>query len=130
MIINNRKDLDAAPEDVRSEYMEKLAASINKYQWDGSDWVLYQDTLTVARFEFDVSDFPNAPVPNKPTHNPDADQKRADDLERLGQLKAQLRDTDYVALADYDKDKPEVILQRAEWRAEVRELEAALGIEE
>ena len=129
MIINNRKDLDAAPEDVRSEYMEKLAASINKYQWDGSDWVLYQDTSTVARFEFDVSDFPDAPVPTKPTHNPDADQKRADDLERLGQLKAQLRDTDYVALADYDKDKPEVISQRAEWRAEVRELEAALNIE-
>ena len=129
MIINNRKDLDAAPEDVRNEYTKKLAASINKYQWDGSDWVLYQDTSTVARFEFDVSDFPNAPVPTKPTHNPYADQKRADDLERLGQLKAQLRETDYVALADYDKDKPEVILQRAEWRAEVRELEAALNIE-
>ncbi len=129
MIINNRKDLDAAPEDVRSEYMKKLAASINKHQWDGSDWVLYQDTSTIARFEFDVSDFPDAPVPPKPTHNPDADQKRADDLERLGQLKAQLRETDYVVLSDYDKDKPEVISQRAEWRAEVRELEAALNIE-
>lgn len=129
MIINNRKDLDAAPESIRNDYMAKLAASINKYQWNGSDWVLYQDTSTIARFDFDVSDFPDAPVPTKPTHNPDVEQQKAEDFERMNNLKAKLRETDYVALADYDKDKPEVIAQRAEWRAEVRELEDLLGIE-
>jgi hypothetical protein len=43
---------------------------------------------------------------------------------RIAELKQFLRDTDYVALADYDKDKPEVIAQRAAWRAELRELGA------
>jgi hypothetical protein len=46
-------------------------------------------------------------------------------LARIAELKAFLRDTDYVALSDYDKDKPEIITQRAAWRAEIRELEAA-----
>ena len=44
---------------------------------------------------------------------------------RIAELKAFLRDTDYVTLSDYDKDKPEIITQRAAWRAEIRELEAA-----
>lgn len=43
---------------------------------------------------------------------------------RIAELKQLLRDTDYVALADYDKDKPDVLAQRAAWRAELRELEA------
>lgn len=42
---------------------------------------------------------------------------------RIAELKAKLVETDYVALSDYDKDKPEVIAQRAEWRAEIRLLE-------
>lgn len=43
-----------------------------------------------------------------------------------GELKSNLSKTDYVTLPDYDKDKPEVIGQRAEWRAEIREIEAWL----
>ena len=42
---------------------------------------------------------------------------------RIAELQTLLRDTDYVALSDYDKDKPEVIAQRAAWRAEIRQLE-------
>lgn len=42
---------------------------------------------------------------------------------RISELKQLLAETDYVALADYDKDKPEVLAQRAAWRAEIRELE-------
>ena len=42
---------------------------------------------------------------------------------RIAELKTLLRDTDYIALSDYDKDKPEVIAQRAAWRAEIRQLE-------
>jgi hypothetical protein len=42
---------------------------------------------------------------------------------RILELRQLLRDTDYVALSDYDQDKPEVITQRAEWREEIRKLE-------
>jgi hypothetical protein len=44
--------------------------------------------------------------------------------ERIAELKQLLRDTDYVVLSDYDKGKPDVLLQRQAWRAEIRELEA------
>lgn len=42
---------------------------------------------------------------------------------RILQLKQFLRDTDYVALTDYDKSKPEVLAQRQAWREEIRTLE-------
>lgn len=43
---------------------------------------------------------------------------------RVAELKQLLRDTDYVALADYDKNKPDVLAQRKAWRDEIRSLEA------
>lgn len=43
---------------------------------------------------------------------------------RIAELKQLLRDTDYVALPDYDKDKTDVIAQRQLWRDEIRSLEA------
>ena len=43
---------------------------------------------------------------------------------RIAELKKLLADTDYVALADYDKDKTDVLAQRAEWRTELRGLGA------
>jgi hypothetical protein len=42
---------------------------------------------------------------------------------RIAELKQLLRETDYVALPDYDKDKPDIIAQRQAWRDEIRELE-------
>jgi hypothetical protein len=42
---------------------------------------------------------------------------------RIQELKQMLKDTDYVALADYDKSKPEVLEQRKAWREEIRSLE-------
>lgn len=42
---------------------------------------------------------------------------------RIAELRKFLRETDYVALSDYDKAKPEIIEQRAAWRAEIRQLE-------
>ncbi len=44
-------------------------------------------------------------------------------LDRIEQLKQMLKDTDYVALADYDKEKPELLAQRQAWRDEIRQLE-------
>jgi hypothetical protein len=43
---------------------------------------------------------------------------------RIEELKRFLRDTDYVALSDYDKDKPEIIAERQAAREELRELGA------
>lgn len=43
---------------------------------------------------------------------------------RIAELKQSLRDTDYVAVSDYDKSKPEVLAQRQAWREEIRTLEA------
>lgn len=43
---------------------------------------------------------------------------------RIAELQQLLRDTNYVALSYYDKDKPDLLLQRQAWRAEIRELEA------
>jgi hypothetical protein len=42
---------------------------------------------------------------------------------RIAELKQLLRDTDYIALPDYDKDKPDVLAQRQAWRNELRALE-------
>jgi bifunctional ADP-heptose synthase (sugar kinase/adenylyltransferase) len=58
-----------------------------------------------------------------------AEQKAAEAAQaskeaRIAELKQLLRDTDYVVLSDYDKGKPDVLLQRQAWRAEIRELEA------
>jgi bifunctional ADP-heptose synthase (sugar kinase/adenylyltransferase) len=48
------------------------------------------------------------------------EQKKA---ARIAELQQLLRDTDYVVLSDYDKDKPDVLLQRQAWRDEIRALE-------
>jgi hypothetical protein len=45
--------------------------------------------------------------------------------ERISELKQLLAGTDYVALSDYDKDKPDVLAQRQAWREEIRELEGS-----
>lgn len=128
MIINNRKDLDAQPDDIRQQFIDKLAGSINKWDWQG-EWVLIQDTSSIDRFDFALSDFPDAPVPDKPDYNPDDKQAKQEALERITNLKGMLRDTDYIDLPSYDKEKPEIMAQRAEWRAEVRELEAKYDLE-
>ncbi len=47
--------------------------------------------------------------------------------QRISELQQKLRDTDYVGLQDYDKDKPEIIAQRQAWRDEIRQLEATLN---
>lgn len=42
---------------------------------------------------------------------------------RILELKRFLAETDYVALSDYDKSKPDVLAQRQAWREEIRTLE-------
>ena len=100
MIINNRKDLDAAPDDVRDRFLALLARSINKYVWNGSDWALEQNTTEIERFGFTLADFPDAPVPDKPTYNPDerALEQEADEVRT--QRDALLVESDWAVLPD------------------------------
>ena len=49
---------------------------------------------------------------------------KLDAQKRIAELKQLLAETDYVALVDYDQDKPEVKAQRQAWREEIRQLEA------
>lgn len=57
-----------------------------------------------------------------------AEQKAAEAAQNtkdahIAEIKQLLRDTDYIALSDYDKDKPDVLAQRQLWRDELRALE-------
>ena len=71
MIINNRKDLDAAPDDVRQRFIQNLEAGIHRWNWQNGEWVLIQDTNTIRKFGFTLADFPDAPVPEMPDYNPE-----------------------------------------------------------
>jgi hypothetical protein len=53
----------------------------------------------------------------------EAEQAEQARVARIAELKKLLRETDYVALPDYDGDKPDVIAQRQAWREEIRLLD-------
>ena len=53
-------------------------------------------------------------------------QAQADAQARVAELKQKLRDTDYVTLPDYDRDRPEILAERQAWRDEIRTLEDQL----
>ena len=100
MIINDRKDLDATPDDVREQFVNSLAGSINKYVWNGSDWTLEQNTAEIERFGFTLADFPNAPTPDKPTYNPDERALAQEADEVRTQRDALLVESDWAVLPD------------------------------
>ena len=122
MIVNNKTDLNALPQGEQDVFKARLAASINTWQWDGQ-WYLTQNTATIERFGFTLVDFPDAPVPPEPRNSPDDDALNQERLERIAELKQMLRETDYIDLPSYDKDKPAVLADRAAWRTEVRQLQ-------
>lgn len=105
MIINDRKDLNAAPADVRERFMESLAAGINRWGWDGNDWVLTQDTATIEKFGFTLADFPDAPTPEKPNYNPDQRQLEQEAEEARTQRDALLSQSDWTQVADAPVDQ-------------------------
>ena len=65
--------------------------------------------------------FEDAPQP-EPEPEPKPPTEEELKQMRIAELKQKLRDTDYVTLADYDKDKPEVLADRQAWRDEIRQL--------
>jgi hypothetical protein len=50
----------------------------------------------------------------------EAQQTEQQNAARIAELKKLLAETDYVAMPDYDQDKPDVIAQRQAWREEIR----------
>lgn len=105
MIINDIKDLNAAPADVRERFMESLAASINRWEWDGNDWLLTQDTSTIDKFGFAATAFPDAPIPEKPNYNPDERQLEQEAAEARAQRDALLTACDWTQVADAPVDQ-------------------------
>jgi hypothetical protein len=81
-----------------------LAASIHKYEWDGSDWVLVEDDSSIAKFAFTVSDFPDAPIPEKPDYNPEQRAVEQQAKEVRTQRDALLAETDWTQVADAPVD--------------------------
>jgi hypothetical protein len=123
MIINNRKDLNAAPDDVRERFVNSLAGSINKYVWDGAEWVLEQNTSEIERFGFTLADFPNAPVPEKPNYNPDQRQLEQEADEARTQRDALLSQSDWTQVTDAPVDQQ----AWADYRQALRDLPQQAG---
>jgi len=88
--------VEAAPPEVGDGQMAR---------WRGGVWV--------------IENTPVAEIEPKLTPEELAEQVKGARILELIQL---LRDTDYVALPDYDKDKPDVLAQRQAWRNEIRAL--------
>ena len=123
MIINTRKDLDAAPDHEREKFMSRLAASINKYVWDGDDWVLEKDESTISKYDFTVADFPDAPVPEKPDYNPDQKALDAEADEVRSERDKLLAATDWTQVADAPVDQAAY----AEYRQALRDVPEQVG---
>ena len=123
MIINDRKDLDAAPDDVRERFVNSLAGSINKYRWDGTEWVLEQNTSEIERFEFTLADFPDAPVPEMPNYNHDQHQLEQEAEEVRTQRDALLSQSDWTQVPDAPVDQQ----AWAEYRQALRDVPQQAG---
>jgi len=123
MIINTRADLDAASEEVREQFLSRLSSTINKYVWDGTDWVLEQDESSIARFEFTVADFPDAPAPEKPDYNPDQKALDAEADEVRSERDKLLAATDWTQVADAPVDQAAY----AEYRQALRDVPEQAG---
>ena len=83
MIINTRKDFDALPEADQQVFKARLAGTIYGWSWVNGEWVQTTNTKTIERFGFTLDDFPDAPVPDKPTGNPDEDAEAAAEREKV-----------------------------------------------
>jgi len=123
MIINDRKDLDAAPDDVRERFVNALAGSINKYVWNGSEWTLEQNTTEIERFGFTLADFPDAPVPDMPAYNPDQRQLEQEAEEARTQRDALLSQSDWTQVPDAPVDQT----AWAEYRQSLRDVPQQAG---
>ena len=108
MIINNRKDLDSAPQNVKNKKMKKLANSINRWEWISGEWKIVQHTKSIERFGFTLDDFPDAPVPQKPTYNQDDRRREQAENEVREERNNILARTDFMVITDSPHNTQEV----------------------
>ena len=118
MIINDRQDFDALPQAEQDAYKQRLAAGIYGWSWEDGDWVQTTSTESIERFGFTLEEFADAPVPDKPTSNPDEEAK----AQALAEAKRS-RAAAYTAEADplfFKAQRGEATLE--EWQAKVDEI--------
>jgi len=123
MIINNRTDLDNAPQEQRDRFLQRLAAGTKRWQWDGAEWQLHTMTRQLDRFELTLDDLPDVPDPPKPDYDPDErarEQLAAEIREERNRL---LRETDYAVIADSPHDTTEM----REYRQALRDVPQQAG---
>lgn len=123
--INTRADLDALQgTKEHDQFMQSLRGTLFVVQKDDElkKWVAVENNDTIEQFEFTREDFEPIEQPSLPEYKPD----NSETLQRIAELKDKLKDTDYVTLSDYDKDKPEILIDRQAWRDEIRQLEQSL----
>lgn len=99
--INSRADLEAikgTPDYDR--FLEFLAGTVNRYEWDGSQWVLVEDTSALDRFGVSVEEIGTAPVPSEPTFNPDEQALEQEAKQARAQRDRMLTESDFAVLPD------------------------------
>jgi hypothetical protein len=123
IIINSSSDLENAPKSVRERFLRALGLTIHKYQWNGTEWERYQDTTQIERYGLSVSDFPNAPMPDLPTYDPDERQLEQEAEEVRTQRDALLSQSDWTQVPDAPVDQA----AWAEYRQALRDLPQQAG---
>jgi hypothetical protein len=116
MIINDAKDLEAAPSDVRELFVERLADGINRWSWENGEWMLGQNTAEIEQFGFTLNDFPDAPIPDKPDYNPDERQLDQQAKEVRNERNALLSHSDWTQVPDAPVDAAAWAYYRQELR--------------
>lgn len=105
--------------------------------FENNEWVLKPDyrgeKFEVLGNEVVISDIGVTPESLKPSNEEKAEYEkekaRNEKIAKKFELMQKLRETDYVALPDYDKERPEILTDRQKWREEIRKIETELGIE-
>jgi len=99
--INSRADLEAikgTPDYDR--FLEFLAGTVNRYEWDGSQWVMVEDTSALDRFGVSVEEIGPAPVPSEPTFNPTEKALEQEAQQARAQRDRLLKESDFSVLPD------------------------------
>jgi len=113
-IINTRQDLEelrGAPE--YQQFVTRLSRSINQWKWRNGEWHLETNTVEIKRYDFELSDFPDAPIPEKPDYNPDQIRlESARNSARLDSLQFKLKLSElglYESVSNYIENGSEMI---------------------
>ena len=120
MTINSKTDLDMASQEVRELFIERLVAGVYSWEWKDGQWVLKANTDTLDAFGLSLSDYPDAPKPEKPDYNPDEVEAQRKAEEAQEQRKAA-----YQAEADplfFKAQRGEATEQ--EWLDKIAEIKA------